>query len=97
MATEPVLTPADHVRQILNLTVPLTVTLAERNMSIDDLLEMAVGTIVEFEISCDADLILNVSNQPIGKGHAVKVGENFGVRLTGVETVGGRINAMGGP
>ncbi|UCE62143.1 MAG: FliM/FliN family flagellar motor switch protein [Phycisphaerales bacterium] len=84
------------INRILHLEVPLSVTLAERLISIEMALEVRVGTIIEFEESFDEDLTLNVGKRPIAKGQAVKIGENFGIRVTRVGTVEDRIEAMGG-
>jgi len=76
--------------------VPVTVTLAEREMTIESILEIAAGTILEFDIPFDSELTLNVANRSIGRGQAVKVGENFGLRVTYIEPVEERIDAMKG-
>lgn len=85
-----------ELQRILHLSVPVTVTLAERHMSIDTILTLTVGSIIEFDVSFEADLVLNVADRPVGRGQAVKVGENFGIRLTGIGSVHERIDAMGG-
>ena len=41
-------------------------------------------------------LSLVVGNQVIGSGQAVKVGENFGIRITHLADMSKRIIAMGG-
>lgn len=84
------------VARILSLTVPVTVTLAEREISLEAVLKINVGTILEFDVSSDNELTLNVVGEPIGTGHAVKVGENFGLRLTHILSVQDRVAAMGG-
>lgn len=86
---------AAGVARILALTVPVTVKLAERPMSVESILEIAIGTIVEFDVPFDSELILEVANHPIGTGLAVKIGENFGLRVSRIGTVPERISAMG--
>lgn len=83
------------VARILALTVPVTVKLADRPMSVESILELAIGTIVEFDVPFDSDLVLEVANHPIGTGQAVKIGENFGLRVSRIGTVPERISAMG--
>ena len=83
------------IERILGLTVPVSVTLAERDLTIESILDVKVGTIIEFDVPFDADLVLNAANHPIGTGQAVKVGENFGLRVTKLADVHGRIEAMG--
>ena len=83
-----------EVARILGISVPISVTLAERDFRLEALTAVTVGTILEFEVPADAELTLYAANQPIGKGVAVKVGENFGIRVTRVGTVRERIDAF---
>ena len=84
-----------EVKRVLGLSVPVTVLLAERDMSVEAILAIRVGTILEFETSFDSDLDLHVANQKIGAGHAVKVGEHFGLRVTRIIPVEERIESLG--
>lgn len=88
--------PRGDIRRILGLSVPLSVTLAERDMPIESVLQITVGTIIEFNVPFDAPLTLNVANSEIGKGQAVKIGENFGLQVTRIGTVPALIDALGG-
>jgi flagellar motor switch protein FliN/FliY len=83
------------IRQILALEVAAVVTLADRWSDIESLLQLSVGSIIEFEQAFDAELTLSIASSPIGHGHAVKVGENFGLRITRLLSVEERIEAMG--
>ena len=87
---------APDVTRILGLTVKPTVCLAEREMTVESILEITIGTIIEFDVSFDAELSLRIGDHPIGRGQAVKIGENFGLRVTKIETLDERIHAMGG-
>ena len=51
---------------------------------------------IEFDKKFDAELELVVSDRQIGLGHAVKVGENFGLRITRIGTIYDTIRALGG-
>jgi flagellar motor switch protein FliN/FliY len=84
------------VARILGLSVPVTATLAERDMTIESIMGISVGTIVEFDVPVDAELTLSVANHAIGKGQAVKTGENFGLRITQIDNLEHRIGAMRG-
>ena len=85
-----------EVQRILGLSVPVAVVLAQRDMPIESILEMNVGTIIEFEAPFDSELALTVADRRIGDGQAVKVGENFGLKISRVGSVHDRIDAMGG-
>lgn len=85
-----------NLRRILELCVPVSVVLAECDLRIEAILDMRVGTIIEFDVPFDADLTLFAANRRIGIGQAVKVSENFGLRVAEIGTVKERINALGG-
>lgn len=83
--------------RILELSVPVSVVLAERLMTIDEIVATQAGTIIEFDVPFDSELTLYVANSEIGHGQAVKIGENFGLRINRIGTVRQRIDAMRGP
>ncbi|RMH11722.1 MAG: FliM/FliN family flagellar motor switch protein [Gammaproteobacteria bacterium] len=87
---------ATDVDTILKLSVPLLVMVGERKMSVEDVLSLGPGAILELERPADSDLILMVNNKTIGSGQAVKVGENFGIKITHIDSAADRITAMGG-
>ena len=87
--------PSD-LQRALKLEVPVTAVLAERDLTIEAILAISVGTIIEFEVPFDSDLTLRVTNRSIGTGQAVKIGENFGLRIGNIEPVRERIDALGG-
>lgn len=86
--------PAD-LASILNLEVPLIVVIAQRDMPVREVMNLAPGAILELPKGAHDDLEVMVNNMPIGAGQAVKVGENFGVRITYVGDLQERIEAMG--
>lgn len=85
-----------EVETILKLKVPLLVMVGECRMAVEDVLSLGPGAIMELERPADSDLILMVNNKDIGTGQAVKVGENFGIRITRIDPAQDRIAAMGG-
>jgi flagellar motor switch/type III secretory pathway protein FliN len=93
--TRPPASRQRDIQRILGLSVPVTVVLAERDMQIGSVLDITVGTIIEFDVAFDAELTLQVGNRRIGTGQGVKVGENFGLRISAVGTVQERIDALG--
>ncbi len=85
-----------ELRRILQLEVPVIVQLADRYMEMADVLALNVGSVIEFDRKFDAELELVVSDRQVGLGHAVKVGENFGLRITRIGTIYNTIRALGG-
>ena len=69
---------------ILNLEVPVIVRLGERTMTLREVMALVPGSIIEIPKLADDELDLLINNERVGVGTAVKVGENFGLRLTAV-------------
>lgn len=88
--------PAD-LKSIMKLEVPVIVQIAGRQMHVDEVLNLTPGSIVELPKSADDQLELLVNNMQIGTGSAVKVGENFGLRVNRIDRVKARVRALGGP
>ena len=86
--------PAD-LKSVLKLQVPLIVQIAERMMPFEDVMNLAPGAIIELPKKADEELAILVNNKAIGTGLAVKVGENFGVRVTYIGDLRQRIAALG--
>jgi flagellar motor switch protein FliN len=86
---------ASDLASVLRLEVPVIVRLGERRMPLREVLALVPGSIIELPKSAEAELDLLVNNKQIGLGAAVKVGENFGLRITYLGDVRERIEALG--
>jgi flagellar motor switch protein FliN/FliY len=84
-----------ELNRILQLSVPVIVKLAQRKLSLSEVLRLGTGAIIEFEKSSDEPLELMINNKVIGLGETVKVGENFGLRITQIGDVKQVIRSMG--
>ena len=80
---------------LLTLEVPVIVQIAERVMTVDEVTSIAPGAIIELSKPADADLEIRVNNKVIGTGTAVKVGENYGIKVSYVGDLSQRITALG--
>jgi flagellar motor switch protein FliN len=85
---------ASDLAGILSLEVPIIVVLAERLMHVNDITSLVPGAVIELSKSADDELSLLVNNKQIGTGTAVKVGENFGIRISYIGDLHERINAL---
>lgn len=83
--------------RILGILVPVSAVLAERLLPVEAILQIRPGTILEFDVPFGSDLSIRIGDHMLGHGQAVKVGEHFGLRVTAIETVRQRIEAMGKP
>lgn len=84
-----------HLGHVLQIKVRVRAILVEKEMDISSILSLVPGSILEFEKGFDQEIELHVSVQIVAKGYAVKVGENFGLRISSIPSVEDRINALG--
>lgn len=80
---------------ILKLSVPVIVRIGSRSMPLEGILSVSPGAIIELNKPADAELDLLINNKAIATGQAVKVGENFGLRIEKVGSARQRVEAMG--
>ncbi len=74
----------NYARSLLKVQVPVIVTLAEVKQPVAKILEICPGTIIQFDKSCDEMLTLEVGGCNVALGEAVKIGDKFGLRVTGI-------------
>jgi len=86
---------ATDLDTILQLKVPLIVTVGAQRIALDTVLGFGPGSIVEINKSSDEPLEILINNKHVGTGEAIKVGENFGVRITKMLPAQQRVQAMG--
>lgn len=86
---------AANIDQILKLEVPIVVRLGERRMTLSEVVSLLPGAIIELTKQAEDELDLLVNNKQIATGTAVKVGENFGLRISYIGDAGDRIRALG--
>lgn len=84
-----------EVRTILKLRVPVIVQIGSRQMPLEHVLSLGPGAILELGKPADEELELLVNNKRVGSGHAVKVGENFGIKIAELGTPAQRVAALG--
>ena len=92
---QPAPTPRELDR-ILRLEVPVIVKLADRKLSLQEVMRLGPGAIIEFFKPNDQPLELLVNNKMIAIGETVKVGENFGLKITQIGDVKEIIKSLGG-
>jgi flagellar motor switch protein FliN/FliY len=86
----------DDCRRLLAIEMPVIVQLGQRRMTVGEVMRLAVGAIIEFNKSAEDELELLANNKSIGKGHAVKVGENFGIKISRMGSLRETIQKLGG-
>ncbi len=71
-----------YTQSLLKIAVPVIVTLAETRQTVQQVLTIGPGSIIQFNKACDESLILEVGATRLALGEAVKVGEKFGLWIT---------------
>jgi flagellar motor switch protein FliN len=77
------------------MQVPVIVKLAERRLQLSEVMRLGAGAIIEFSKRSDEPLELLVNNKAIAAGETVKVGENFGLRITQVREQEATVEKVG--
>ena len=70
---------------LAKVKVPLEVVLGEAAHTVEEIAQIAAGTIIELHSLAGEPVSLRVSGREIAKGEVVVIDENFGIRVT--ETV----------
>ena len=83
-------------RSLLKIKVPVIATLARKKQSIAEIIKLAPGDIIQFEKSCEDALDLEVGNQSVALGEAVKIGDKFGLRIISIVMPSERFKPLGG-
>ena len=86
---------ATDLKTIMQLTVPVIVRVGERDLPLEDVLALGPGAIIDLNKSAGEELDLLINNKSVGSGTAVKIGENFGIRITRIGSARERVAAMG--
>ncbi len=73
-----------YSRSLLKIRIPVSVELASKMECVQEIVELVPGSIIKFEKGCDELLHMVVGGQRIAEGEAVKVGDKFGFRITGM-------------
>ena len=76
---------AAYAKALLRIRVPVAALLVEQRLPLDRILRIAPGTVLKFDGPCAQPLELEVGGRRIAVGEAVTVGEQLGLRITGLK------------
>lgn len=71
-----------YAKSLLKVEVPVTVRLATTKQSVDQILKLGPGSILQFDKRCEENLELEIGGQTVAEGEVVKVGDKFGLWIT---------------
>ena len=79
---------------ILDVALQVTVEVGRARMTIQDLLQLGQGSVVELEKLAVEPLDIYINGKAVARGEAVIVNEKFGVRLTDIISPEDRIEGL---
>jgi len=79
---------------ILDVTLQVTVEVGRARLTIQDILQLGQGSVVELEKLAGEPLDIYVNGKHVARGEAVIVNEKFGVRLTDIISPEDRVEAV---
>jgi flagellar motor switch protein FliN/FliY len=75
----------NYSRSLLKIRVPVSVQLAGKKESVQEVISLAPGSIIKFDKGCEELLQMIVGEHTVAEGEAVKIGEKFGFRVSSMK------------
>ncbi|MBM7579867.1 flagellar motor switch protein FliN/FliY [Jeotgalibacillus terrae] len=83
-----------NLNLLLDIPLQVTVELGRTKRSVQEILELTSGSIIELDKLAGEPVDILVNNRLIAKGEVVVIEENFGVRLTDIVSKSDRLNKL---
>lgn len=83
------------LRLLLDVPLQVTVELGRTRMTVESLLRLSQGSVVELNRVAGEPLDIYVNNKLMARGEAVVIKEKFGVRITDVLSPDKRLEGLG--
>jgi flagellar motor switch protein FliN/FliY len=80
---------------LMDVSLDVTIELGRTMMSIKDILNLSVGSVIELDKMAGDPVDILVNNKLIARGEVVVIDENFGVRITEIISTQDRIKDLG--
>lgn len=79
---------------ILDVSLQVTVEVGRTRMTIQDLLQLGQGSVVELDKLAGEPLDIYINGKAVARGEAVIVNDKFGVRLTDIVSPEDRVEGL---
>lgn len=83
-----------NLDMLLDIPLQVTVELGRTKRSVQDILSLSSGSIIELDKLAGEPVDILVNNKLIAKGEVVVIDENFGVRVTSIISQSDRLNKL---
>jgi len=90
------LSPHEKVSRILSMKVPVIVKIAQKKMTVSEILKLRLGSVIQFDKDPYQNIDLMVNNSVIGAGQPIKVNETFGLKIVQIGALTDTIKSLGG-
>ncbi|MGX1900353.1 flagellar motor switch phosphatase FliY [Thermolongibacillus altinsuensis] len=87
-------TEARNLNMLLDIPLQVTVELGRTKRSVQEILNLSAGSIIELDKLAGEPVDILVNNKLIAKGEVVVIDENFGVRVTNIISPSDRLNKL---
>lgn len=94
-AAQPTTNPTQNIEFILDVALQVTVEVGRARMTIQDLLQLGQGSVVELQKLAGEPLDVFINGKQVARGEAVIVNEKFGIRLTDIISPEDRVEGLG--
>jgi flagellar motor switch protein FliN/FliY len=71
-----------NINLVLDVPVSLTIELGGTQLPMRDVLQLAVGSVVQLDKPSDAPVEISINGKLIARGEVVVVDDHFGVKIT---------------
>ncbi|HBR96115.1 MAG TPA: flagellar motor switch protein FliN [Gammaproteobacteria bacterium] len=85
---------SQNLELVMDIPVTLSMELGRTRMSIQELLQLNSGSVVELQRMADEPMDVLVNGTLVAHGEAVVIGDKFGVRLTDVVSAKERVKRI---
>jgi flagellar motor switch protein FliN/FliY len=85
-----------NLQLLLDVTLPISIELGRTLMSVQDILNLGPGSVVELNKLAGEPVDLLVNKKIVAKGEVVVIDENFGLRVTSLISPADRLKSLGG-
>ncbi len=84
----------NNIDLLLDVNLPISVQLGKTSMTIQELLEISPGSVIELDKMVGSPVEILANDKTIAQGEVVVVDENFGVRITSLLSPAERIKSL---
>jgi flagellar motor switch protein FliN/FliY len=83
-----------NIEILMDVKLPVAIELGRTQLSVNDILDLAPGSVVELNKLAGEPVDLLVNNKVVARGEVVVVDENFGLRVTSLISPEDRIKSL---